>query len=65
MLIIDVKREGNIEKALKLYKRKYAKVGIVKELHERSEFKKKCVKRRDTLKRAAYRESLRVLESRE
>jgi small subunit ribosomal protein S21 len=62
MLIIDVKREGGIEKALKTYKRKYTKVGIVKELREREEFTKPCVRRRSTVKKAVYLEKLRAAE---
>lgn len=50
-----VKVEGTtIEKALKTLKRKWDKTKAMKELRERKEFKKKSVKRRDEIKRAAY-----------
>jgi len=53
MLLVKV--EGTtIEKALKTLKRKWDKTKTMKELRERKEFKKKSVKRRDEIKRAAY-----------
>lgn len=54
MLIVEVNSKKSIEKALKVLKRKWDKNKIMKELRERKEFKKKSVKKRDELKRAAY-----------
>jgi small subunit ribosomal protein S21 len=54
MLIVEVEGKLNIEKALKVLKRKCDKTKAIKELRERKEFTKKSVKRRDELKRAAY-----------
>jgi len=45
MLIVDIKN-GNIESALKEYKRKVQKLKQVEELRERKEFIKKSVKKR-------------------
>jgi small subunit ribosomal protein S21 len=45
MLIVGIKN-GNIEVALKEYKRKIQKVKQVEELRERKEFIKKSVKKR-------------------
>ena len=45
MLIVGIKN-GNIEAALKEYKRKIQKVKQVEELRERKEFIKKSVKKR-------------------
>jgi len=45
MLIVGIKN-GNIEVALKEYKRKVQKVKQVEELRERKEFTKKSVKKR-------------------
>jgi small subunit ribosomal protein S21 len=45
MLIVDIKN-GNIESALKEYKRKVQKVKQIEELRERKEFIKKSVKNR-------------------
>lgn len=54
MLIVKVEGNMTIEKALKTLKRKWDKTKTIKELRERKEFKKKSVKRRDEIKRAAY-----------
>jgi small subunit ribosomal protein S21 len=54
MLIVEVTQKQPIEKALKVLKRKWDKTKAMKELRARKEFKKKSVKRRDELQRAAY-----------
>ena len=54
MLIVEVNSKQPIEKALKVLKRKWDKTKSMKELRARKEFKKKSVKRRDELQRAAY-----------
>jgi len=56
MLIIDVKENDSIDKALKRYKRKYQRVGILKELRNRKEFTKPSVVRREEILDAVYRE---------
>lgn len=58
MLIIQVKEGDTIEKALKKYKKKYEKTGVVKELRERQKFTKPSVRRRETIIRAVYRQKL-------
>jgi small subunit ribosomal protein S21 len=59
MLIIPIKEGENIDKALKKYKKKYERTGIVKELRDRQHYTKKSVKRRDTILRAAFREKIK------
>jgi small subunit ribosomal protein S21 len=54
MLIVEVTSKQPIERALKVLKRKWDKNKTMKELRDRKEFKKKSVKRRDEVKRAAY-----------
>ncbi|HLU93494.1 MAG TPA: 30S ribosomal protein S21 [Membranihabitans sp.] len=56
MLIIDVKDNDSIDKALKRYKRKYQRVGILKELRNRKEFTKPSVEKREQKLDAVYRE---------
>lgn len=56
MLIIDVKDGDSIDKALKRYKRKYQRVGILKELRNRKQFTKPSVVRREEILDAVYRE---------
>ena len=58
MIIINV---GNsIEQALKQYKNKHNKIGIVKELRDRQTYTKPSVKRRAEILKAKYVESKRV-----
>jgi small subunit ribosomal protein S21 len=59
MLIIDVKN-GNIEQALKQYKRKVIKTKQIKNLRDRQQFTKKSVEKRDEFRKASYVQSLRT-----
>ena len=43
MIIVPVKEGENIEKALKKFKRKFEKTGVVKELRNRQAFEKPSV----------------------
>lgn len=62
MLIIPVKEGENIERALKKYKKKYDKTGVVKELRNRKEFEKPSVTKRQQIIRAAYRQKMQSAE---
>ncbi len=62
MIIVPVKEGENIERALKKFKRKFEKTGIVKELRGRQEFTKHSVKRREQIKRAVYIQKLQQKE---
>ena len=55
MLIIDVRESENLDKALKKYKKKYEKAGIIKQLRERQSFTKYSVRRRTTVLKAVYK----------
>jgi small subunit ribosomal protein S21 len=55
MIIINVKEEESIDRALKRYKRKHRNVGIVKQLRKRKHFIKPSVRRREEVLDAAYR----------
>ena len=55
MIYINVKDNENLDKALKKYKKKYEKIGVMKELRSRQAFEKPSVTRRMEIKRAAYR----------
>lgn len=59
MIIIPVKDGENIDRALKRFKRKFEKTGVVKELRGRQAFIKPSVRRRDQLKKAIYVQQLR------
>lgn len=54
MLIIPVKEGESIEKALKKFKRKVEKTGLVKQLRERQKFTKPSIVRREEIKKAVY-----------
>ncbi len=54
MIIIPIKEGENIERALKRFKRKFEKTGVVKELRERQAFSKPSVKRRAEKLKAIY-----------
>lgn len=56
MLIIDVKDSESIERALKKYKRKFEKAGILKELRRRKHFVKPSIDRRAQVLKAVYKQ---------
>ncbi|MCE2937456.1 MAG: 30S ribosomal protein S21 [Cyclobacteriaceae bacterium] len=56
MLIINIKENESIDKALKRFKKKFEKTGVLKELRARTSFEKPSVKRRSEIIRAAYRQ---------
>tara|TARA_B100001057_G_scaffold470253_1_gene531414 strand:- start:416 stop:604 length:189 start_codon:yes stop_codon:yes gene_type:complete len=58
MLLINLKENDTIDKALKKYKKKFEKTGVVKELRERQQFTKPSVKRRNQLIKARYKQFL-------
>ena len=59
MIIVQVKEGENIDKALKKFKRKYEKTGIVKELRSRQAFEKPSVTNRKKMMKAVYVQKLR------
>jgi small subunit ribosomal protein S21 len=54
MISIDLKKYKTLDQALKAYKQKHNKIGIVKELRERQEFVKPSVKKRAQNLKAQY-----------
>lgn len=54
MLIIPVKEGESIEKALKKFKRKVEKTGLIRNLRERQKFTKPSIQRREEIKKAIY-----------
>ena len=59
MIIVPVKEGENIDRALKRFKRKFEKTGVMKELRERQAFTKPSMARRQELLHAIYIEKLR------
>ena len=62
MLIVQVKEGEAIEKALKKFKKKFEKTGVVKELRERSKFTKPSVVFREGKKKAIYKQQMHITE---
>ena len=58
MIIVPVKEGENIERALKKFKRKYEKAGVIKELRARQQFDKPSVKKRLAKEHAVYVQAL-------
>ncbi len=56
MLIISIKENESIDKALKRFKKKFEKTGVVKELRRRGAFQKPSVARRTEMIRASYKQ---------
>ena len=54
MLIINIKENESIDKALKRFKKKFEKTGVLKALRYRTAFEKPSVKRRTEVLKAAY-----------
>lgn len=62
MIIVPVKEGESIDRALKKYKRKFEKTGVVKELRERQKFTKPSVIKREEKLKAIYVQQLRQME---
>ena len=62
MIIIPVKEGENIDKALKKFKRKFEKTGVVRELRDRQKFTKPSIKNREMKMKAIYIQQLRDAE---
>ena len=62
MIIVPVKDGENIERALKKFKRKFEKTGVVKELRARQQYDKPSVLKRLKMEHASYVQKLRTME---
>ena len=62
MIIVPLKEGENIERALKKFKRKFEKTGVIKELRDRQAFTKPSIRNRRARMKAAYRQSLQQAE---
>ena len=58
MIIIPIKEGENIERALKRFKRKFEKTGVIKELRGRKAYKKPSVRNREDMQHAVYIQKL-------
>ena len=59
MIIMPIKEGENIERALKKFKRKYERTGVLKELRRRQYFTKPSITARENKPHAIYVEQLK------
>lgn len=62
MIVIPIKEGENIERALKKFKRKFEKTGVIKELRGRQAFVKPSVQKRQEKLHAVYIQKLQQEE---
>lgn len=62
MIIVPIKEGENIERALKKFKRKFEKTGVVKELRRRQQYNKPSVLKRLEKEHAVYVQQLHRTE---
>ena len=62
MIVIPIKEGENIDRALKKFKRKFEKTGVIKELRARQVYKKPSVKKREVKLHAVYVQKLQNQE---
>ena len=62
MIVVPVKEGENIERALKKFKRKFEKTGVVKELRSRQQYDKPSVLKILKKEHAVYVQKLRATE---
>jgi small subunit ribosomal protein S21 len=60
MIIINIKENESIDKALKRFKKKFEKTGVLRELRSRQAYEKKSITRRTAVKRAIYKQTLNI-----
>ena len=62
MIIVLVKEGENIERALKKFKRKFERTGVIRELRSRQAFIKPSVRKREQMKKAKYVQKMQESE---
>lgn len=63
MIVVNVKENESIDKALKRFKKKFERTGVLKEVRSRNHYVKPSVKRRKEVIRATYRQHMQEKES--
>lgn len=58
MIIVNVKEGESLDRALKRFKKKFEKTGVLRELRARQAYEKKSVTRRAQKKKAIYKQKL-------
>ena len=60
MIIINIKDGESLDKALKRFKKKFEKTGVLRELRSRQAYEKKSVARRTEVKHAIYKQNMQL-----
>lgn len=60
MILVNVKENESLDKALKKFKKKFEKTGVLKELRGRQAFTKPSINRRETMIRARYKQHMQI-----
>ncbi len=63
MIVVNVKENESIDKALKRFKKKFERTGVLKELRARTFYEKPSVKNRTVKLKAAYRQKMYAEEN--
>ena len=63
MIIVNVKENESLDKAIKKFTKKFEKTGVVRELRERQAFTKPSIKRRMQVIKATYKQTMQQEES--
>ncbi|MCH7512355.1 MAG: 30S ribosomal protein S21 [Bacteroidetes bacterium] len=63
MIVINVKENESIDRALKRFKKKFERTGVLKELRARTFYEKPSIKNRIMKLKAAYRQKMYANEN--
>lgn len=63
MIVVNVKENESIDRALKRFKKKFEKTGVLKELRDRTFYVKPSIKKRAVKLKAAYRQKMYAEEN--
>ena len=58
MIIVNIKEGESLDRALKRFKKKFEKTGVLRELRSRQAYEKRSVTRRIQVKKAIYKQGL-------
>lgn len=62
MLVIPVKEGESIERALKKYKKKFERTGVMREMRDRQSYTKPSVQKREEKLKAIYKQKMQAAE---
>jgi small subunit ribosomal protein S21 len=63
MILVAVKDGESLDKAIRKYKKKYERMGILKEIRSRASFTKPSIRRREVMKKAVRRQIMFASEN--